>query len=122
MATTTNNAQANFDTFVIESDLEKAGSNNILKSVSGSVFHIKLDNDSAITHFKMYDAYSITYGTTVPDLIVQVAADTVMSIQCRQGIVFSTAATMAAAQTDAGTGASGATQPGLLKVTLFGGS
>ena len=70
MATTTNNGQANFDTLVKESDLEKAGVTNILTSTTGSVFNIKLVNAANITHFKMYDAYSITYGTTVPDLVV----------------------------------------------------
>jgi hypothetical protein len=121
MATTTNNGQANFDTLVKESDLEKAGVSNILTSITGSVFNIKLVNGANITHFKMYDAYSITYGTTVPDLVVPVAADTTMTIQCRQGIVFSTAATMAAARAG-GTGSSGDTEPSLLAVTIFGGS
>ena len=100
MATTTNNGQANFDTLVKESDL---------------------DNAANITHFKMYDAYSITYGTTVPDLVVPVAADTTMTIQCRQGIVFSTAGSMAAARAG-GTGSGGDTEPGGLAVTIFGGA
>ena len=121
MATTSNNGIRNFDTLVKESDLEKAGVTNILTSTTGSVFNIKLENSENITHFKMYDAYSITYGTTVPDLVVPVAANTTMTIQCRGGIVFSTAASMAAARAG-GTGSDGDTEPGLLKVTIFGGA
>ncbi len=120
MATTTNNGQANFDTLVKESSLVKAGVTNILTSTTGSVFNIKLVNGANITHFKMYDAYSITYGTTVPDLVVPVAASTTMTIQCRQGIVFSTAGSMAAAR-EGGTGSDGATEPTSLAVTIFGG-
>ena len=121
MATTTNNGQANFDTLVKESDLEKAGVTNILTSTTGSVFNIKLVNGDNITHFKMYDAYTVTYGTTVPDLVVPVAAGATMTIQCRQGIVFSTAASMAAARAG-GTGSGGDTEPTSLAVTIFGGS
>ena len=121
MATTTNNGIPNFDTLVKESDLEKAGVTNFLTSTTGSVFNIKLVNGANITHFKMYDQYSITYGTTAPDFVVPVAADTTMSIQCRGGIVFSTAASMAAARAG-GTGSSGDTEPGLLAVTIFGGA
>lgn len=121
MATTTNNGQADFDTLVIETDLEKAGVGNFLTSTTGSLFTLKLDNDANITHFKLYDSYSVTYGTTVPVFVVPVAADSVMVVHCRQGIVFSTAASMAAAR-EGGTGSSGATEPGLLKVTVYGGA
>tara|TARA_R100001082_G_scaffold899_1_gene725 strand:- start:385 stop:750 length:366 start_codon:yes stop_codon:yes gene_type:complete len=121
MATTTNNGQPNFDTYVKESDLEKDGVSNILTSTTGTVHHVRLVNGANITHFKMYDAYSITYGTTDPCFVVPVAADTTMSVQCRQGITFSTAATMAAARAG-GTGSGGDTQPSLLAVTIFGGA
>jgi hypothetical protein len=122
MATTTNNGIPNFDTFVYESDLEKAGVGNFLTSTTGSLFTLKLDNGSNTTHFKLYDSYSTTYGTTVPVFVVPVVADSVMVVHCRQGIVFSTAASMAAAQNEGGTGSSGATEPGLLKVTIYGGA
>ena len=112
MTTTTNNGQDNFDTLVKESAVVKAGVTNILTSTTGSVFNLKLVNG---------DAYTVTYGTTVPDFVVPVAANATMTIQCRQGIVFSTAASIAAARAG-GTGGTGDTEPTSLAVTIFGGS
>ena len=121
MATTSNNGIPNFDTLVKESGLNKDGVTNFLTNTTGSVFNIKAVNGDNITHFKMYDQYSITYGTTAPDFVVPVAANSTMSIQCRGGIVFSTAASMAAARAG-GTGSSGDTAPTSFAVTIFGGA
>jgi len=121
MALTTNVSQPNFDTHVRQTSIAKTPDQNILDSTTGSVFTIKLVNQANISYFKLYDAYAPTYGTTAPEFVVPVAADTTMVITCRQGIVFGTACSTAAARAS-GTGNSVDTVPGGLAYTIFGGT
>tara|TARA_R110002020_G_scaffold95554_5_gene229202 strand:+ start:7565 stop:7927 length:363 start_codon:yes stop_codon:yes gene_type:complete len=119
MAITSNTHLPNFDDLVKQSSCTKSPDNNLLDG-SGTVFNLRLVNQANITYFKLYDAFSPTYGTTGPDFQVAIAADTTMTVQCRQGITFSSACSAAAAR-QGGTGATGNDNPGGLAYTIFGG-
>ena len=119
MAITSNTLQPKFDDLVKQSSCTKSPDNNLLDG-SGTVYNIRLVNQANMTYFKLYDTFSPTYGTTSPDFQVGVSADTTMTVQCRQGITFSTACSAAAARAG-GTGATDDTNPGGLAYTLFGG-
>ena len=120
MAVTTNTGQKNFDTYVKQSSCTKTVDANLLASTTGSVFNIKLVNGTGTMFFRMYDNYDPTFGTTAPDVLIPVAGDTTLVIQCRGGIKFSTALSVAASNAD-GTGDSGDSNPASLAYTLFGG-
>tara|TARA_R110000824_G_scaffold276694_1_gene465111 strand:+ start:337 stop:702 length:366 start_codon:yes stop_codon:yes gene_type:complete len=120
MALTTNVSQSNFDSHVRQTSIAKDADQNILDSTTGSVFTIKLVNAAVISYFKLYDAYAPTYGTTAPELVVPVAANTTMVVTCRQGIVFGTACSAAASKAS-GTGHSVDAVPTSLAYTIFGG-
>ena len=120
MALTHNNAQDNFDTHVRQTGATKTVDGNILASTTGSVYTIKLTNGTGISYFRMYDNYDPTFGTTEPDVLIPVAADTTLVVQCRQGIVFGTACSAAASNAD-GTGDGADGNPTSLAYTIFGG-
>lgn len=123
-----NNAQEGFNTLAENNTsstaLQKTGDANVLTSTTGSVFAVDVEQGSSggDMHFKLYDAASITYGTTAPVLSVPVGNSGRQTIFCNGGIVFSTACTVAGALTNGGTGAAGdgnATAPSYM---LFGGA
>ena len=120
MALTTNIGIDNFDTHVRQTSSSKTVDANLLASTTGSIFTIKLVNGTGTSFFRMYDNYDPTFGTTAPDVLIPVAGDTTMIVQCRQGIVFGTACSVASSDAD-GTGDAGDGNPTSLAYTLFGG-
>ena len=127
MARADNNSQENFNTLAINSvstPVTKTGDANILTSTTGSVFAISTEQGSSggDMHFKLYDAASITYGTTAPVLSVPVGNSGRQTIFCDTGIVFSTACSVAVALANGGTGASGDGNPTNPSYTVFGGA
>ena len=119
MAITSNIGLDDFDTYVHQTDSEKTIDTNLLASTTGSVFGLIIENGTGGASFKMYDSYAPTYGTTAPDLVISMPADTTLIVHCRQGIVFSTALSIASSDAS-GTGSDGDGNPGLLKYTIFG--
>ena len=122
-----NNAQDGFNTLAENNTsstaLQKTGDANVLKSTTGSVFAVDIEQGSSggDMHFKLYDEVSITYATTAPVLSVPVGNSGRQVIFCSGGIVFSTACTAAGALANGGTGESGdgtATSPSYM---IFGG-
>lgn len=59
---------------------DTAASNSAVNAVSGSstVYHIEFDNtaNAAVTYLKIYEATSVTLGTTEPSMILKAAAST----------------------------------------------
>lgn len=123
MAITDNNSQTGFNTYSKETALTNSGNLNILTSTTGSVFSITISNGSTAGHFKMFDSSSITHGTTAPVMSVPIPASaTKQTIFCSNGIVFSTACSVNAAQTSGGTGSSDHASLTTLAYIIYGGA
>ena len=127
MSRADNNSQSGFNTLAANSTastaLQKTGDANVLTSTTGSVFAFFVEHGtSAVMHFKLYDASTITYGTTAPVLSIPISNSGRNTIFCEGGIVFSTACTVSAALANGGTGASGDSNATNPSYVLFGGA
>jgi hypothetical protein len=123
MALTDNNSQSGFNTYSKETALATAGNANILTSVTGSVVSIAISNGGTAGYFKMFDSASISHGSTAPVMSVPIAASvTKQTIFCSSGIVFSTACSVNAAQSNGGTGGDGDGALSSLAYIIYGGA
>ena len=68
-----------------------------LLATSGTIYSIDIDNSGlgATTFILLYDAKTITVGTTVPDMTLMAPANTRMVYNIPSGITFSTAISIA---------------------------
>ena len=86
---------------VVNSDTDTGGGTNPgypdLLARSGTIYSIDIDNSGlgAATFILLYDAKTITVGTTVPDMTLMAPASTRMVYNIPAGITFSTAISIA---------------------------
>jgi hypothetical protein len=57
-----------------------------------TIFHLEFDNtaNSSVTYLKMYEATSVTLGTTQPSIVVKAAASTKEYLSMPTGMVLAT--------------------------------
>ena len=82
---------------------DTAVSNSAVNAVSGSstIFHIEFDNtaNSSVTYLKIYEATSVTLGTTEPSIIVKAAASTKEYVSIPMGLALGTGVSYVATTT-----------------------
>jgi len=105
--TTQNNPVAT--KLVVNTDTDETADTNVT-GASGTIYLAEIDNtaNGAVTYVKLYNTAAVTVGTTVPDLVLMVAASSSRTYAITAGIAFGTAISMAA--TTAG-GTAGTTGP-----------
>lgn len=66
-----------------------------------TIFHLEFDNtaNSSVTYLKMYEATSVTLGTTQPSIVVKAAAATKEYLSMPTGMVLATGASYIATTT-----------------------
>jgi hypothetical protein len=73
---------------------DTAASNSAVIAVATgtTVFHIEFDNtaNSAVTYLKIYEATSVTLGTTEPSMIIKAAAATKEYVSIPMGVALAT--------------------------------
>ena len=123
MALTDNNGQDGFNTYSKETGLGTAGNTNILTSGTGSVFALTITTSAQAGFFKMFDSASITHGTTQPVFCIPIPASSAkQTIFCSSGIVFSTACSVNAAQSNGGKGGDGDAAISTVTYIIYGGA
>ena len=70
-------------------------------SGGGTIFHLEFDNtaNSAVTYLKMYEATTVTLGTTQPSIVIKAAASTKEYLSIPTGMVLATGASYIATTT-----------------------
>lgn len=70
-------------------------------SGGGTIYHLEFDNtmNSAVTYLKIYEATSVTLGTTQPSVIIKAAASTKEYMAIPTGLVLATGASYVATTT-----------------------
>ena len=70
-------------------------------SGGATIYHLEFDNtaNSSVTYLKIYEATSVTLGTTQPSLVVKAAAATKEYLSFPTGMVLSTGASYVATTT-----------------------
>lgn len=84
---------------------------NVL-GAAGTIYLIDIDNslNAAASYLKLYDALSVTVGTTVPDVVIRVAAGVRRSMSIPEGLAFAVLS-MACVTAGGTAGATGPSQP-----------
>ena len=67
----------------------------------GTIYHLEFDNtmNAAVTYLKIYEATSVTLGTTQPSIIIKAAASTKEYVSVPSGLVLATGASYIATTT-----------------------
>ena len=82
---------------------DTAVTNSAVNAVSGSstIFHIEFDNtaNTAVTYLKIYEATSVTLGTTEPSIIVKAAGATKEYVSIPMGLALGTGISYVATRT-----------------------
>tara|TARA_R110000765_G_scaffold160447_2_gene264713 strand:- start:79 stop:450 length:372 start_codon:yes stop_codon:yes gene_type:complete len=86
-----------------------------------TVYHVEFDNtaNSSVTYLKIYEATSVTLGTTQPSLIVKAAAATKEYVAIPTGLQFTTGASYIATTTASNSAGSPAAASNTCKLALL---
>ena len=86
-----------------------------------TIFHLEFDNtaNSAVTYLKMYEATSVTLGTTQPSIVVKAAASTKEYLSMTTGMVLATGTSYIATTTASNSAGSPAAPATACKLTFI---
>lgn len=99
------------ETDIDETELE-------LTAASTIIYAIEVDNtaNSAISYLKLWNTNTVTVGTTVPDMILEVPASGSLSVYFPEGLTFPTAVSIACVTSKLVAGATGPTNSAILEI------
>ena len=121
MSVTSNKHLSDMPSIIIESGSTAVGTDvDIMTTGTGRLYSMKLDNSTgggSVCYFKVYDAKSVTLGTTEPNFIFRCTSATIHTVSSKQGLKIDTGLTVALS--DEG-GKSSSTGFASFKYTLFG--
>ena len=90
-------------------------------SGAATIYHIEFDNtaNSSVTYLKMYEATSVTLGTTQPALVIKAAASTKEYVSVPMGLLMSVGASYVATTTASNSAGSPAAPSNACKLTFL---
>ena len=120
MAYSVSNIGAPLGTVVVADTALGSTPDQNVRGGTTTMYFVDADNteNAAATYLKLYDASSITLGTSAPTFIFEIPANTRLPIPFPQGLPFGVGFCMAAVTTAGTAGTTAPSNPFIVRITL----